>query len=158
MLVPCVPQIGGQSESGREHRIRCARRRQLIRGKGRTTRFQAISILISSELTDADSPREPSRLAAGYADGRAADERALSQVLRERRGKGSRRPGASVRLINFLVGITGKNETMAIGGNWSPSLDGADPERDRSVLVNTATRTFKALTGIDLSKCHKWYV
>lgn len=62
------------------------------------------------------------------------------------------------RLINFLVGITGKNETMAIGGNWSPSLDGADPERDRSVLVNTATRTFKALTGIDLSKCHKWYV
>ena len=32
------------------------------------------------------------------------------------------------RVIQFLVGVRGKNETMAIGGPWSPSLDGADPE------------------------------
>ena len=29
------------------------------------------------------------------------------------------------RLISFLVGIRGKNETMAIGGPWSKKLDGA---------------------------------
>lgn len=28
------------------------------------------------------------------------------------------------RLINFLVGLRGKNETMAIGGAWSKKLDG----------------------------------
>lgn len=28
------------------------------------------------------------------------------------------------RLINFLVGVRGKNETMAIGGPWSKKLDG----------------------------------
>ncbi|KAK0097267.1 hypothetical protein PV326_002719 [Microctonus aethiopoides] len=61
------------------------------------------------------------------------------------------------RLINFLVGLRGKNETMAIGGPWSPSLDGASPERDPSVLIKTAVRTCKALTGIDLSHCTQWY-
>lgn len=60
------------------------------------------------------------------------------------------------RLINFLVGLRGKNETMAIGGPWSPSLDGASPERDPSVLIKTAVRTCKALTGIDLSHCTQW--
>lgn len=28
------------------------------------------------------------------------------------------------RLISFLVGVRGKNETMAIGGPWSKKLDG----------------------------------
>jgi len=28
------------------------------------------------------------------------------------------------RMINFLVGLRGKNETMAIGGAWSKKLDG----------------------------------
>jgi hypothetical protein len=28
------------------------------------------------------------------------------------------------RLISFLVGLRGKNETMAIGGAWSKKLDG----------------------------------
>lgn len=60
------------------------------------------------------------------------------------------------RLINFLVGLRGKNETMAIGGPWSSSLDGEHPERDPSVLIRTAIRTCKALTGIDLSNCTKW--
>ncbi|XP_063994162.1 cell division cycle and apoptosis regulator protein 1-like [Diachasmimorpha longicaudata] len=61
------------------------------------------------------------------------------------------------RLINFLVGLRGKNETMAIGGPWSPSFDGPNPESDPSVLIRTAVRTCKALTGIDLSHCTQWY-
>ncbi|KAI9553319.1 hypothetical protein GHT06_021217 [Daphnia sinensis] len=61
------------------------------------------------------------------------------------------------RLIRFLVGHRGKNETMAIGGPWSPSLDGADPKTDPQVLIRTAIRTCKALTGIDLSACTQWY-
>lgn len=60
------------------------------------------------------------------------------------------------RLINFLVGIRGKNEAMAIGGPWSPSLDGAHPESDPSVLIRTAIRTCRALTGIDLTPCTQW--
>lgn len=49
-----------------------------------------------------------------------------------------------------------KSEVMAIGGAWSPSLDGADPANDPAVLVRTATRTVKALTGLDLSACSQW--
>lgn len=60
------------------------------------------------------------------------------------------------RMINFLVGLRGKNETMAIGGPWSPSLDGENPEKDPAVLIKTAIRTCKALTGIDLSNCTQW--
>ena len=60
------------------------------------------------------------------------------------------------RLINFLVGQKGKNEVMAIGGPWSPSLDGADPVNNSSVLIKTAIRTTKALTGINLSSCTQW--
>ena len=62
------------------------------------------------------------------------------------------------RLLQFLVGTRGKNEPMAIGGPWSPSLDGADPEGNPHVLIKTAIRTTKALTGIDLSKCTQWFV
>lgn len=61
------------------------------------------------------------------------------------------------RLISFLVGIRGKNETMAIGGPWSPSLDGENPQADPNVLIKTAIRTCKGLTGIDLSNCTRWY-
>ncbi|XP_055630260.1 cell division cycle and apoptosis regulator protein 1-like [Toxorhynchites rutilus septentrionalis] len=61
------------------------------------------------------------------------------------------------RLINFLVGIRGKNETMAIGGAWSPSLDGENPHSNPNVLIKTAIRTCKGLTGIDLSNCTRWY-
>lgn len=60
------------------------------------------------------------------------------------------------RLINFLVGIRGKNETMAIGGPWSPSLDGENPHSNPNVLIKTAIRTCKGLTGIDLSNCTRW--
>ncbi|CAH0558664.1 unnamed protein product [Brassicogethes aeneus] len=61
------------------------------------------------------------------------------------------------RLISFLVGLRGKNETMAIGGPWSRSVDGDNPSKDPSVLIKTAIRTCKALTGIDLSSCTQWY-
>lgn len=60
------------------------------------------------------------------------------------------------RALKFLVGLKGKSETMAIGGPWSPSLDGADPKNDPSVLIKTAIRTCGAMTGIDLSNCTKW--
>ncbi len=62
------------------------------------------------------------------------------------------------RLIQFLVGLKGKSEPMAIGGPWSPSLDGDDPGHDPKVLINTAIRTTRALTGIDLSGCTQWLV
>ncbi|XP_065200326.1 cell division cycle and apoptosis regulator protein 1-like [Planococcus citri] len=62
------------------------------------------------------------------------------------------------RLIQFLVGTRGsKGDPLAIGGPWSPSLDGENPDKDPSVLVKTAIRTCKALTGIDLSGCSQWY-
>lgn len=44
---------------------------------------------------------------------------------------------------------------MGIGGSYSPSLDGPNPE-DPQTLINTAIRTTKASTGIDLSKCPVW--
>lgn len=59
------------------------------------------------------------------------------------------------RLVHFMVGTRGK-EPMAIGGPWSPSLDGNNPESDPGVLVKTAIRCCKALTGIDLSSCTQW--
>ncbi|KAH9495313.1 Cell division cycle and apoptosis regulator protein 1 [Bulinus truncatus] len=61
------------------------------------------------------------------------------------------------RLLQFLVGTRGKNEPMAIGGPWSPSLDGPSPHTNPLVLIKTAIRTTKALTGIDLSSCTQWY-
>ena len=39
----------------------------------------------------------------------------------------------------------------------SPSLDGPDPEGDPSVLVRTAIRVCRALTGVDLSGCTQWH-
>ncbi|VDN01647.1 unnamed protein product [Thelazia callipaeda] len=60
------------------------------------------------------------------------------------------------RCINFVVGVRNK-EMMAIGGAWSPSLDGDNPDSDPRVLIRTSIRTVRALCGVDLSKCSKWY-
>lgn len=69
----------------------------------------------------------------------------------------SKSPLHPTRLIKFLVGQKGKGgENFAIGGPWSPSLDGENPQLDPGVLVKTAIRTCKALTGIDLSTCTQW--
>ncbi len=58
--------------------------------------------------------------------------------------------------IQFLVGTKGKHELMGIGGAWSPSFDGPNPESNTQTLINTAIRTTQALTGIDLSSCTQW--
>jgi hypothetical protein len=61
------------------------------------------------------------------------------------------------KVIQFLVGNKGgKHELMALGGAWSKSLDGPNPESNNQTLINTAIRTVKALTGIDLSPCTQW--
>lgn len=57
--------------------------------------------------------------------------------------------------IQLLVGHRGKGEYMCIGGAWSPSMDGTNP-LDPQTLVNTAVRTTRALTGLDLSNCSRW--
>ncbi|XP_045523505.1 cell division cycle and apoptosis regulator protein 1-like [Pieris brassicae] len=76
----------------------------------------------------------------------------------EKDKRSSKSPLHPTRLIKFLVGQKGKGtENFAIGGPWSPSLDGEKPESDPGVLVKTAIRTCKALTGIDLSECTQWY-
>jgi hypothetical protein len=59
------------------------------------------------------------------------------------------------KVLHFVVGMRGKGEVMGIGGAWSPSLDGSDP-LDPQTLINTAVRTTKAMTGVDLSNCPKW--
>jgi hypothetical protein len=60
------------------------------------------------------------------------------------------------KVIQFLVGNKGKHELMALGGAWSASLDGPDPATNTQTLINTAIRTVKGLTGIDLSPCTQW--
>ncbi|XP_064071334.1 cell division cycle and apoptosis regulator protein 1-like isoform X1 [Vanessa tameamea] len=76
----------------------------------------------------------------------------------EKDKRASKTPLHPTRLIKFLVGQKGKGgENFAIGGPWSPSLDGDNPESDPGVLVKTAIRTCKALTGVDLSNCTQWY-
>ncbi|CAF0707138.1 unnamed protein product [Brachionus calyciflorus] len=61
------------------------------------------------------------------------------------------------KVIQFLVGNKGKHELMALGGPWSPSLDGSNPAGNVQTLINTAIRNVKALTGIDLSPCTQWF-
>uniref|UniRef100_A0A1I8H6H8 SAP domain-containing protein n=1 Tax=Macrostomum lignano TaxID=282301 RepID=A0A1I8H6H8_9PLAT len=62
------------------------------------------------------------------------------------------------RNLQFLCGISGgrSGEPLALGGPWSPSMDGEDPEGDPEVLINTAVRHVKRLIGVDLSGCTNW--
>ncbi|TKR80064.1 hypothetical protein L596_014195 [Steinernema carpocapsae] len=65
-------------------------------------------------------------------------------------------PVSITRILNFLVGVRGKNEVMAIGGAWSPSLDGVNP-MDPQTQIKTAVRCTKAMIGVDLSSCSRWF-
>ncbi|KJH47288.1 SAP domain protein [Dictyocaulus viviparus] len=64
-------------------------------------------------------------------------------------------PSPFFKQLSFLVGTRGK-EPLAIGGSWSPSIDGDDPTNP-STIIRTAIRTTKALTGVDLSNVPQWY-
>ncbi|GCB64325.1 cell division cycle and apoptosis regulator protein 1-like isoform X1 [Scyliorhinus torazame] len=66
-------------------------------------------------------------------------------------------PQHPTKLIKFLVGMKGQEAAGLIGGSWSPSLDGPCPDKDPRVLIKTAIRTTKALTGIDLTACTQWF-
>ena len=59
------------------------------------------------------------------------------------------------KALQLLVGRRGKHELGLLGGAWEPS-DGGHPEHDPQALIATATRTFKAATGLDLSACTGW--
>lgn len=57
--------------------------------------------------------------------------------------------------IQFLTGVRGRSEFMALGGAWSPSKDGPNP-LDLPTQINTATRKIRELLGVDLSGCQTW--
>ncbi|XP_068776551.1 cell cycle and apoptosis regulator protein 2 isoform X3 [Struthio camelus] len=64
-------------------------------------------------------------------------------------------PEHPTKQMKFLLGRK-EDEAVLIGGEWSPSLDGPDPDADPMVLVRTAIRCTKAQAGLDLSNCTKW--
>lgn len=57
--------------------------------------------------------------------------------------------------LKFIVGKRDKSELMCLGGPWLPS-DGPDPGNNPSALINTAIRTVKEQTDVDLSACTQW--
>ncbi|XP_026571076.1 cell cycle and apoptosis regulator protein 2, partial [Pseudonaja textilis] len=65
-------------------------------------------------------------------------------------------PEHPTKQIKFLLGKKAE-ELLLVGGEWSPSLDGADPATNPTVLILTAIRCVKAQIGLDLSPCMKWY-
>ncbi|XP_036055090.1 cell cycle and apoptosis regulator protein 2 isoform X1 [Onychomys torridus] len=65
-------------------------------------------------------------------------------------------PEHPLKQLKFLLGRK-EEEAVLVGGEWSPSLDGLDPQADPQVLVRTAIRCAQAQTGIDLSACTKWW-
>ncbi|XP_005373742.1 PREDICTED: cell cycle and apoptosis regulator protein 2 isoform X2 [Chinchilla lanigera] len=65
-------------------------------------------------------------------------------------------PEHPLKQMKFLLGRK-EDEAVLVGGEWSPSLDGLDPQADPQVLVRTAIRCAQAQTGIDLSTCTKWW-
>ncbi|XP_070808348.1 cell cycle and apoptosis regulator protein 2 [Pituophis catenifer annectens] len=65
-------------------------------------------------------------------------------------------PEHPTKQIKFLLEKKA-DELVLLGGEWSPSLDGADPATSPTVLIRTAIRCVKAQIGLDLSPCTKWY-
>ncbi|CAH1431135.1 unnamed protein product [Lactuca virosa] len=57
-------------------------------------------------------------------------------------------------MIRFACLKSG-NTFKAIGGLWE-TTDGNDPSVDKSILVHTALRYAKDLTGLDLKNCQHW--
>ncbi|PIO33714.1 hypothetical protein AB205_0153790, partial [Aquarana catesbeiana] len=105
------------------------------------------------------SPRRPRRVVPRYTVqfSKFSLDWTLEKRQREATSGSGHVPGRKPAREKFLVGMKGKDEAMAIGGHWSPSLDGPHPDKDSSVLIKTAVRCCKALTGIDLSLCTQWY-
>ena len=101
--------------------------------------------MLMSSLASADFYRQCVQLAEGAGEGGGGGDDPPPTALQH-----------PTRLVQFLVGLKGKSEPMAIGGPWSAAADGADPAGDPSVLVRTAIRTTRALTGVDLSTCTQW--
>ena len=60
-----------------------------------------------------------------------------------------------LKKLQFLTGRKGRSELALIGGAWDP-VDGPDPAHSPSTLIATATRAFKAATGVDLSAAVHW--
>ena len=58
--------------------------------------------------------------------------------------------------LKFLIEKKDRSELMCIGGEWDATLDGADPVHTPQTLINTAIRTTRASTGLDLSPCKQW--
>ncbi|XP_016422893.1 cell cycle and apoptosis regulator protein 2-like isoform X1 [Sinocyclocheilus rhinocerous] len=59
-------------------------------------------------------------------------------------------------LLKFVMVDSG-GELRLPGGHWSPKVDGANPAKDGSTLVNTAVRCIKEQTALDLSACTQWH-
>ena len=60
-----------------------------------------------------------------------------------------------LKKLHFLTGRKGRSELALIGGAWDP-VDGPDPAHSPSTLIATATRAFKAATGVNLSAAVHW--
>ncbi|XP_051541463.1 cell cycle and apoptosis regulator protein 2-like isoform X2 [Myxocyprinus asiaticus] len=59
-------------------------------------------------------------------------------------------------LLKFMLVDSG-GELQLPGGSWSLKLDGSNPLKDSSTLVNTAVRCIKNQTALDLSACTQWH-
>lgn len=57
--------------------------------------------------------------------------------------------------LQLVVSNLSKKGFGLLGGSWDP-VDGGHPEHDSQALINTAVRTFKASTGLDLAACTEW--
>ncbi|VDL93757.1 unnamed protein product [Schistocephalus solidus] len=68
-------------------------------------------------------------------------------------------PESKIRPLTKCISMltASRDGLRAIGGDWIPELDGADPASNPQTLINTAIRTCKDSIGLDLSGCTRWY-
>ncbi|XP_051971654.1 cell cycle and apoptosis regulator protein 2-like [Xyrauchen texanus] len=59
-------------------------------------------------------------------------------------------------LLKFMLVDSG-GELQLPGGSWSLKLDGSNPLKDSSTLINTAVRCIKTQAALDLSACTQWH-